>query len=125
MCRKRGRVMLVGDVGLNLDRADFYAKELDFLISSSYGPGRYDRRYEEEGLDYPVGYVRWTENRNMAEVLRLMADGRLVVASLVGLVQPVEEAPAAYAALQDPETRPLMALLRYDRPAGERLDRTR
>jgi threonine dehydrogenase-like Zn-dependent dehydrogenase len=75
MCRKKGRVVLVGDVGLNLNRADFYQKELDFFISTSYGPGRYDNNYEEKGLDYPVSYVRWTENRNMAEYLRLVAAG--------------------------------------------------
>src|SRR4029077_13969017 len=77
MCRKKGRVVLVGDVGLNLNRADFYEKELDFFISTSYGPGRYDRQYEEKGLDYPVGFVRWTENRNMGEYLRLLAGGQV------------------------------------------------
>ena len=64
-CRKKGRVILVGDVGLHLNRADFYTKELDFLISSSYGPGRYDPFYEEGGQDYPLPYVRWTEDRNI------------------------------------------------------------
>jgi threonine dehydrogenase-like Zn-dependent dehydrogenase len=73
MCRKKGRVVVVGDVGLNLNRADIYKKELDFFISTSYGPGRYDRNYEEKGLDYPVAWVRWTENRNMAEYLRLIS----------------------------------------------------
>ena len=63
-------------------------KELDFLISSSYGPGRYDRNYEERGLDYPVGYVRWTENRNMAEYLRLVADGRVRLEPLIGATLP-------------------------------------
>ena len=74
MGRFEGRVVLVGDVGLHLNRADFYAKELDFFISSSYGPGRYDRIYEEQGLDYPVAFVRWTENRNMAEYLHLLME---------------------------------------------------
>jgi threonine dehydrogenase-like Zn-dependent dehydrogenase len=64
MCRKKGRVVLVGDVGLNLIRSDFYSKEVDFFISTSYGPGRYDTNYEEKGVDYPISYVRWTENRN-------------------------------------------------------------
>ena len=68
MCRKKGRVVLVGAVGLHLVRY-FYAKEIDFLISTSYGPGRYDDRYEKYGLDYPISYVRWTENRNMQEYL--------------------------------------------------------
>lgn len=113
MCRKKGRVVLVGDVGLNLNRADFYQKELDFLISSSYGPGRYDRNYEERGLDYPVGYVRWTENRNMAEFLRLIAEGRVNVGALVSEVYPVEEAEAAYTKLQQGDSKPLMVLLSY------------
>ena len=82
MCRKKARVVLVGDVGLDLQRADFYSKELDFLISTSYGPGRYDVKYEEGGLDYPLAYVRWTEGRNMAEYLRLIADGALDVKPL-------------------------------------------
>jgi predicted dehydrogenase/threonine dehydrogenase-like Zn-dependent dehydrogenase len=112
MCRKKGRVVLVGDVGLNLDRADFYAKELDFLISTSYGPGRYDPRYEEQGLDYPIGYVRWTENRNMVEYLRLVAAGRVQIAPLVGARFPIAEATAAYAAISG-EEKPLLALLTY------------
>jgi predicted dehydrogenase/threonine dehydrogenase-like Zn-dependent dehydrogenase len=116
MCRKKGRVVLVGDVGLTLDRADFYAKELDFLISSSYGPGRYHRAYEEEGLDYPVGYVRWTENRNMGEYLRLLAEGAVQVEPLIEARYPIEEAPAAYAALRQPANKPLMVLLSYPDP---------
>ncbi len=94
MCRRKGRVVLVGDVGLDLDRADLYEKELDFLISTSYGPGRYDPSYEEHGLDYPIGYVRWTENRNMAEYLRLLADGQVRVEPLVGATYAVDDAPA-------------------------------
>ena len=112
MCRKKGRVVLVGDVGLDLNRADFYEKELDFFISSSYGPGRYDRNYEERGLDYPVGYVRWTENRNMAEYLRLVADGRVAVEPLIGATYPVEDAAAAYARLGSAD-RPVIVLLSY------------
>lgn len=119
MCRKKGRVVLVGDVGLNLDRGDFYAKELDFLISTSYGPGRYDRRYEEEGLDYPIGHVRWTENRNMSEVVRLLATGALSMDSLVQGTYDVADAPSAYEALKDEQQRPLVVLLRYpDDPAA-------
>ena len=112
MCRKKGRVVLVGDVGLNLNRADFYVKEIDFLISTSYGPGRYDQRYEEDGLDYPIGYVRWTENRNMQEYLRLIAEGRVQVAPLVAARYPIEDTTKAYAAISGPD-RPLVALLTY------------
>jgi predicted dehydrogenase/threonine dehydrogenase-like Zn-dependent dehydrogenase len=117
MCRKKGRVVLVGDVGLRLNRADMYAKELDFFISCSYGPGRYDGAYEEHGVDYPIGYVRWTENRNMTEYLRLIADGRMRLQPLVSAVYPAESAPEAYEALQG-QNRPLLVLLSYPQAAG-------
>ena len=112
-CRKKGRVVLVGDVGLHLQRADMYEKELDFLISTSYGPGRYDDVYEVEGQDYPIGYVRWTENRNMEEYLRLLAEGRV---SLDGLGQEtfeVDEAETAYETLRTGDSKPLLVLLSY------------
>jgi predicted dehydrogenase/threonine dehydrogenase-like Zn-dependent dehydrogenase len=115
-CRKKGRVVLVGDVGLHLNRADFYAKEIDFLISCSYGPGRYDGRYEEEGLDYPPAWVRWTEGRNLGEYLRLCAEGRLRIAPLISATHPVAEATAAYATLKG-ETKPLIVLLSYPEDA--------
>lgn len=124
MCRKKGRVVLVGDVGLALDRADFYAKELDFRISTSYGPGRYDRRYEQEGADYPIGYVRWTENRNMDEFLRLMAAGQVRVAPLVAAVHPIDEAPQAYSALSSGAQQQPVVLLHYpDRGEEQRAPR--
>ncbi|MFW2356831.1 bi-domain-containing oxidoreductase [Hydrogenophaga sp.] len=115
MCRKKARVVLVGDVGLGLQRADFYVKELDFLISSSYGPGRYDAHYEEGGLDYPLGYVRWTEGRNMAEYLRLIADGTLDVQSMIAAVHPIDKVAEAYQSLQSGADKPLMVLLSYPR----------
>jgi predicted dehydrogenase/threonine dehydrogenase-like Zn-dependent dehydrogenase len=115
MCRKKGRVVLVGDIGLNLNRADFYQKELDFYISASYGPGRYDNNYEEKGLDYPIGYVRWTENRNMAEYLRLIAEGRIKVAPLIAATYTIEQAKVAYDMLKDQRINPLMVLLSYSR----------
>lgn len=83
MSRKRGRIVLVGVTGLELSRADFYEKELSFQVSCSYGPGRYDPNYEEKGQDYPVGFVRWTEQRNFEAVLDMMADGRLDVKPLI------------------------------------------
>jgi predicted dehydrogenase/threonine dehydrogenase-like Zn-dependent dehydrogenase len=113
MCRKKGRVVLVGDVGLNLNRSDFYMKELDFFISTSYGPGRYDQNYEERGLDYPISYVRWTENRNMGEYLYLLAEAKVKVGPLIGATYGIEKAPEAYESLKQQGTKPLMVLLSY------------
>jgi predicted dehydrogenase/threonine dehydrogenase-like Zn-dependent dehydrogenase len=113
MCRKKGRVVLVGDVGLNLNRSDFYLKELDFFISTSYGPGRYDQNYEEGGLDYPISYVRWTENRNMGEYLHLIAEGKVKVIPLIGATYDINKAPVAYEALKQQGPKPLMVLLSY------------
>lgn len=83
MCRKRGRIVLVGVTGLELSRADFYEKELSFQVSCSYGPGRYDPDYEEKGQDYPLGFVRWTEQRNFEAVLDMLAEGRIDVRALI------------------------------------------
>ena len=83
MCRQRGRIVLVGVIGLNLQRADFYEKEISFQVSCSYGPGRYDDNYEKMGLDYPIGFVRWTEQRNFEAVLDLMEEGKLIVDPLI------------------------------------------
>jgi predicted dehydrogenase len=96
MCRKRGRIVLVGVTGLELSRADFFEKELTFQVSCSYGPGRYDPSYEEKGNDYPVGFVRWTEQRNFEAVLDMMADGRLNVKPLISHRFSVTEAEQAY-----------------------------
>jgi predicted dehydrogenase/threonine dehydrogenase-like Zn-dependent dehydrogenase len=96
MSRKRGRIVLVGVTGLELSRADFYEKELRFQVSCSYGPGRYDPNYEEKGNDYPVGLVRWTEQRNFEAVLDMMADGRLDVRPLISHRFAIEEAKKAY-----------------------------
>lgn len=115
MCRKKGRVVLVGDVGLSLNRADFYAKEIDFFISASYGPGRYDNNYEERGLDYPIAYVRWTENRNMGEYLRLIADGQIKIKPLVASSFHIDQATQAYESLKAEGAKPLMVLLTYPR----------
>ncbi|MDQ7837090.1 MAG: bi-domain-containing oxidoreductase [Thermodesulfobacteriota bacterium] len=110
MCRKKGRVVLIGDIGLNLNRSDFYSKELDFFISTSYGPGRYDTAYEENGMDYPIGYVRWTENRNMSAYLDLLANKSIDVASLISDRKIIDEAPQAYAQLS---SGAMMVLLEY------------
>ncbi|TKB65782.1 MAG: dehydrogenase [Nitrospira sp.] len=96
MCRKRGRIVLVGVTGLELSRADFYEKELTFQVSCSYGPGRYDPLYEESGQDYPLGFVRWTEQRNFEAILDMLADGRLNVEPLISHRFPFEQATQAY-----------------------------
>lgn len=115
LCRKKGRVVIVGDVGLDLDRSLMYEKELDVVISTSYGPGRYDPSYEEKGIDYPAPYVRWTLNRNMAAFLDLLREGRVKVRPLIDRVFPLEEAAAAYEAIDRdaPGERPVGVLLRY------------
>ncbi len=96
MCRKRGRIVLVGVTGLELSRDDFFKKELTFQVSASYGPGRYDPNYEEKGQDYPIGFVRWTEQRNFEAVLDMMADGRLNVKPLITHCYSIGEAEKAY-----------------------------
>ncbi len=96
MCRKRGRIVLIGVTGLDLSRDDFYKKELSFQVSCSYGPGRYDKDYEEKGHDYPFGFVRWTAQRNFEAVLDLMAKGRLDVKPLISHRFPINEAEKAY-----------------------------
>jgi len=83
ICRQRGRIVLVGVVGMELNRSDFYEKELTFQVSCSYGPGRYDHNYEDQGIDYPIGLVRWTEQRNFEAVLEMMSTGALDVAPLI------------------------------------------
>lgn len=97
MCRKRGRIVLVGVTGLQLSRADFFEKELTFQVSCSYGPGRYDPNYEDKGQDYPFGFVRWTEQRNFEAVLDMMADGRLDMKPLISHRFTLEDAGDAYA----------------------------
>lgn len=96
MSRKRGRIVLVGVTGLELNRSDFYAKELSFQVSCSYGPGRYDPAFEERGQDYPFGFVRWTEQRNFEAVLDMMSSGRLNVDPLITHRFAIDDAPRAY-----------------------------
>ncbi|MBI4473813.1 MAG: bi-domain-containing oxidoreductase [Acidobacteria bacterium] len=118
MVRPKGRVVVVGAVPLQVDRTPFYEKEADLLISCSYGPGRYDPEYEERGLDYPFAYVRWTENRNMAEYLRLVAGRQINVRDLIETIRPASEAASAYSDLS--ENKHIAALL--SNPEGD-LDR--
>lgn len=124
MCRKRGRIVLVGVVGLELSRADFYEKELTFQVSCSYGPGRYDPLYEEGGQDYPLGFVRWTEQRNFEAVLGLLADGRLNPAPLISHRFPLGHAQKAYELISS--TKPSLGiLLQYPEPTEKSSDELR
>lgn len=112
--RAKGRVVLVGDVGMNVERPQFYRKEIDVLMSTSYGPGRYDAEYETQGHDYPYAYVRWTINRNMQAFLDLMAAGRIDIPALIDRVVTVDEAAKIYKELaQGGEAPPLAVLLHY------------
>ena len=118
MSRKRGRVVLVGVAGLELNRSDFYEKELSFQVSCSYGPGRYDPDYEDKGHDYPIGFVRWTAKRNFEAVLAMMASGRIDVKPLIDEVVPQAQAPDAYEMLLRGGSR-LGTLLTYPEEAKE------
>ena len=112
MSRKRGRIVLVGVTGLELNRADFYEKELSFQVSCSYGPGRYEPDYENKGMDYPIGFVRWTEQRNFEACLDMMASKQLNVKSLISHRYLFEDAEQAYQTLTD-EKLALGILLQY------------
>lgn len=122
MSRKRGRIILVGVTGLELNRADFYEKELSFQVSCSYGPGRYDTEYEDKGNDYPLGFVRWTEQRNFVAVLDMMAAGTLNVEPLITQRFEFEDAPKAYDALTEDKSG-LGLLLKYNSPVETRLEK--
>lgn len=120
LCRDKGRVVLVGDVGIELPRSPYYMKELDFRLSRSLGPGRYDPKYEVEGHDYPIGFVRWTENRNMQEFLRLVAEGRVDVKKLTTHRFRIEDAPRAYGVISGSKKteRSVGVLLEYEAAVG-------
>lgn len=118
MCRKRGRIILTGVVGLELSRDDFFKKELTFQVSSSYGPGRYDVDYEEKGQDYPVGFVRWTEQRNFEAVLDMMASGVLDVNKLISHQFELDKIADAYEVVMGGESS-MGILLSYPESAGE------
>ncbi|MCF6806994.1 bi-domain-containing oxidoreductase [Thiotrichales bacterium 19S9-12] len=113
MCRKRGRIVLVGVIGNEFSRADFYEKELSFQVSCSYGPGRYDDNYEQKGYDYPVGYVRWSENRNFQAILDMMSVGSLDVRPLISHRFEFNDANKAYGILEN-ESSALGILLSYE-----------
>jgi predicted dehydrogenase/threonine dehydrogenase-like Zn-dependent dehydrogenase len=111
MSRKRGRIILVGVIGLNISRAEFYEKELTFQVSCSYGPGRYDEEYEQRGIDYPLPYVRWTEKRNFEAILQSISSGKLDVASLISERVPLDEYDKVYGSIG--QSRSIASILLY------------
>ncbi len=113
ICRKRGRIVLIGVTGMELNRADFYEKELSFQVSCSYGPGRYDPIYEDKGTDYPFGLVRWTEQRNFQTVLQMLEEKKLNTAPLLTHRFPMSEAEKAYTLLADKKMFYLGMTLEY------------
>lgn len=113
MCRRKGRVVLVGVSGMHINRSDIYRDEIDFMISSSYGPGRYDDNYELKGQDYPYAYVRWTENRNIASYLDMIKEGKINLDKLTPKVYTIDDAEQAYKHIEnDPEAH-ILSLLSY------------
>jgi len=113
MTRKRGTIVVVGVVGMDIPRSPFYKKELNIKISCSYGPGRYDDIYEEKGIDYPVGYVRWTENRNMQAFLRLLSDKAINVKKMITHKFPIDKAIEAYDLILNGKEKSIGVLLEY------------
>jgi len=111
LCRDRGRVVAVGAVGLALPRRVYFYKEIDFIVSRSYGPGRYDPSYEEGGHDYPLGFVRWTAGRNLSAFLNLIGDGKLEVSPLISHRFPIEQGAEAYALITGKTGAPFLAVL--------------
>ena len=114
ICRRKGRVVVVGAIGMNLEREAMYLKELDFVMSTSYGPGRYDNLYEVKGIDYPIGYVRWTENRNMIEFVRLISSELVDVSPLVSNSFSIGQAEEAYKSLIDNPGQNISSLFQYN-----------
>jgi predicted dehydrogenase/threonine dehydrogenase-like Zn-dependent dehydrogenase len=111
IARDRARVVATGAVGLEIPRKIYYIKELSFINSRSYGPGRYDPTYEEAGLDYPIGYVRWTEGRNLAAFVSLLGEGKVDVTPLITHRFPIDDAPTAYELITGKTKQPFLGVL--------------
>ncbi|MBK7104714.1 MAG: bi-domain-containing oxidoreductase [Ignavibacteriae bacterium] len=123
MCKRKGKVILVGVSGLQINREDIYQKELDFQISTSYGPGRYDINYEEKGIDYPYGYVRWTENRIMKDYLRLLSEGKISLNKIITDKVDISKISEAYDKLQFDKQHQLMIIVDYKNTTSENIVR--
>lgn len=119
MCRKKGKVVLLGVSGMTIDRADMYKDEIDFIISTSYGPGRYDPDYESKGVEYPYAFVRWTENRNIYSFLELIRDGKVNIDKIAPKIYTLEEAGAAYEGIQSDPGNHIITILDYGVKLGE------
>ena len=113
IARNKAKIVVVGDIPLNISRNEFYYKELELVVSKSYGPGRYDKQYEVLGKDYPIEYVRWTENRNFEAFIKLLSQGHIHLLDLVSEEVSFDEAPSVYKKFTA-ETKPLSVVLRYD-----------
>ncbi|WP_296705089.1 bi-domain-containing oxidoreductase [Algoriphagus sp.] len=118
MSRKRGRIILVGVIGLDISRADFYEKELTFQVSCSYGPGRYDDDYEQKGIDYPLPYVRWTEKRNFESILYSLKSGRVCVKELITEQIPLENFQQVYGNIGS--SKSIASILLYSEKEGKK-----
>ena len=112
MCRKRGRIVLVGVIGLDIQRADFYEKELTFQVSCSYGPGRYEEEYEQKGMDYPIGFVRWTEQRNFEAVLQAISKKSVNVNALITEIVDLENYQEIYGDMGN--SKSIASILKYN-----------
>jgi predicted dehydrogenase len=121
IARNKARIVVVGDIPLQISRNDFYYKELELVVSKSYGPGRYDKQYEVLGKDYPIEYVRWTENRNFETCLKLISSQKLNVLDLVSEEIAFEDAPSVYSKFGS-EKKPLSVVLRYDIKSEPKID---
>lgn len=124
MCRKKGKVVLLGVSGMNINRGDIYKDEIDFLISCSYGPGRYDPDYENRGVEYPYAYVRWTENRNIYSFLELVRDGKVNIDKLVPKIYSIDDAGAAYEGVQHDPGNHIVTILDYAAKIGDNKDKS-
>lgn len=123
MCRKKGKVVMLGKAKLEINRSDMYPKEIDLITSTSYGPGRYDNSYEVDGIDYPYHYVRWTEKRNLAEFIRLISFKLIDLSLLIEKIYKIDEANKAFNFIENSKNTPLLVLLEYKQLKSDKLSK--